>query len=184
MRGGEGQCSEEDLEQAILGGLESFILELGSDFAFVTRQKRITVDGEDYYIDLLFYHRRLRRLVAIDLKLGKFQAADKGQRELYLCWQEKYETQSGEEPPLGLILCADKSAEQVELLQSDRSGIRVAQYLAELPPQKLLEKKLHESIRLARERLARQSDPPAAAGFLPDIPAKKSSRETTRKNKR
>jgi predicted nuclease of restriction endonuclease-like (RecB) superfamily len=148
-----GQYDEQDLEQAILRELEAFILEVGSEIAFVARQKRITVDGEDYYLDLLFYHRRLRRLVAIDLKLGKFQATDKGQMELYLRWLEKYDMQPGEEPPLGLILCADKSAEHVELLQLGKSGIHVAQYLTELPPRKLLEKKLHDSIRLARERL-------------------------------
>ena len=108
---------------------------------------------EDYYLDLLFYHRRLRRLVAIDLKLGKFQAADKGQMELYLRWLEKHDSHAGEEPPLGLILCADKSSEHVELLQLDRSGIHVAQYLTELPPKELLEQKLHQSIQLARERL-------------------------------
>lgn len=169
-----GHYAEKDMEQAILRELEAFILELGSDFAFVARQKRITVDGEDYYLDLLFYHRRLRRLVAIDLKLGKFQAADKGQMELYLRWLEKYDTQQGEEPPLGLILCADKSEEHVELLQLDKSGIRVAQYLSELPPQKLLEQKLHESIRLARERLAiQQPDAPEAPPRLPQPTTKK-----------
>ena len=135
--------------------LESFILELGTDFAFVARQKRISVDSEDYYLDLLFYHRRLRCLVAIDLKLGNFQAADKGQMELYLRWLEKYDVQPGEGPPLGLILCADKSAEHVELLQLEQSGIRVAQYLTELPPKELLEQKLHASIQLARERMSR-----------------------------
>ena len=150
-----GQHSEKDVEQAILRELEAFILELGSDFAFVTRQKRITIDSEDYYVDLLFYHRRLRCLVAIDLKLGKFQAADKGQMELYLRWLEKHDTQPGEGAPLGLILCADKSTEHVELLQLEESGIRVAQYLTELPPKELLEQKLHQSIQLARERLAR-----------------------------
>jgi predicted nuclease of restriction endonuclease-like (RecB) superfamily len=112
-----GHHDEHDMEQAILRELETFILELGSDFAFVARQKRITVDGEDYYLDLLFYHRRLRRLVAIDLKLGKFRAADKGQIELYLRWLEKHDTQPGEEPPIGLLLCADKSEEHVELLR-------------------------------------------------------------------
>ncbi|MEX2121399.1 MAG: YhcG family protein [Pirellulales bacterium] len=142
-----GQYAEKDLEQAILRELEAFILELGTDFAFVTRQKRITVDNEDYYLDLLFYHRRLRRLVAIDLKLGKFQAADKGQMELYLRWLEKYEVQPEEEPPIGLLLCADKSEEHVELLELEKSGIRVAAYLTELPPRELLEKKLHEAIR-------------------------------------
>jgi predicted nuclease of restriction endonuclease-like (RecB) superfamily len=145
---------EKDMEQAILRELEAFILELGSDFAFLARQKRITVDNEDYYIDMLFYHRRLRRLVAIDLKLGKLRAADKGQMELYLRWLEKYETQPGEEPPLGLILCGGKSEEHVELLQLDQSGIHAAQYLTELPPRGLLEKTLHESIRRARQRLA------------------------------
>ncbi len=149
-----GTYAEMDLEQAILRELEAFILELGTDFSFVARQKRISVDSEDYYLDLLFYHRRLRRLVAIDLKLGKFKAADKGQMELYLRWLEKYETRPGEEPPLGLILCAGKSEEHVELLQLDKSGIRIAQYLTELPPRELLEKTLHNSIRRARERLA------------------------------
>ena len=149
-----GTYSEKDVEAAILRELEAFILELGTDFAFVARQKRISVDSVDYYLDLLFYHRRLRRLVAIELKIEKFEAAHKGQMELYLRWLEKYETRPGEEPPLGLILCADKSEEHVELLQLDKSGIRVAQYLTELPPRELLEKTLHNSIRRARERLA------------------------------
>ncbi len=149
-----GAYVEKDVEAAIIRELEAFILELGGDFAFVARQKRITVDHEDYYLDLLFYHRRLRRLVAIDLKLGKFQAADKGQMELYLRWLEKHDTHPGEEPPLGLILCAEKSEEHVELLQLDKSGIRVAKYLTELPPREVLEKTLHASIQRARERLA------------------------------
>jgi len=149
------QHAEQDVEDAILRELESFILEMGTDLTFVARQKRITVDNVDYYIDLLFYHRRLRCLVAIDLKLGKFQAADKGQMELYLRWLQKHDVRPGEEPPLGLILCADKSDEHVELLRLNDSGIRVAQYLTELPPKRLLEKKLHDSIRLARERLER-----------------------------
>ena len=116
---------EKDMEQAILRELEAFILEIGTDFSFVARQKRMTVDSEDYYLDLLFYHRRLRRLVAVDLKLSKLKAGDKGQMELYLRWLEKYEVRPGEEPPLGGILLADKSEEHVELLQMDRSGIRV-----------------------------------------------------------
>jgi predicted nuclease of restriction endonuclease-like (RecB) superfamily len=144
---------EKDVEQAILRELESFILELGGDFAFVARQKRISVDHEDYYLDLLFFHRRLRRLVAIDLKLGKFEAGDKGQMELYLRWLERYDSRPGEEPPLGLILCAEKSEEHVELLQLHKTGIRVAKYLTELPPRELLEKTLHNSIQRARERL-------------------------------
>jgi predicted nuclease of restriction endonuclease-like (RecB) superfamily len=145
--------SERDLETAILRELESFILELGIGFTFVARQKRITVDDVDYYLDLLFYHRKLRRLVAIELKLDKFQAADKGQMELYLRWLEKYEQQPEEETPLGLILCASESEEHIKLLQLDKSGIRIAAYLTELPPRKLLQKKLHEAIILARARL-------------------------------
>jgi predicted nuclease of restriction endonuclease-like (RecB) superfamily len=148
-----GAYQEKDIEQAILRELEAFILELGTDFAFVARQKRITVDSEDYYLDLLFYHRRLHRLVAIDLKLGKFQAADKGQMELYLRWLEAHEQREGEDPPLGLILCADKSEEHVRLLRLDESGIRVARYLTELPPRELLERKLHEAIQLARQHI-------------------------------
>src|SRR5262249_675394 len=142
--------SEKDLEAAILRELQQFILELGSGFAFIDRQKRIVIDGEDFYIDLLFYHRRLRRIIAPDLKIGQFTAGDKGQMELYLRWLERHEQQPGEEAPLGLILCADKSAEQVELLQLDQSGIRIASYLTELPPQPLLKKKLQEAVRLAR----------------------------------
>ena len=148
-----GAYDEKDIEQAILRELEAFILELGSDFAFVARQKRMTVDGEDYYLDLLFYHRRLRRLVAIDLKLGRFQAGDKGQMELYLRWLEKHEMHPGENTPLGLILCADKSEEHVKLLRLDESGIRVAKYLTELPSRELLEKKLHDTIELARKHI-------------------------------
>ena len=122
-------------------------------FAFVARQKRIVIDGEDFYLDLLLYHRKLRRLVAVELKLGRFKAADKGQMELYLRWLEKYEKEPGEEAPIGLILCADKREEQIELLQLDKSGIRVASYLTELPPKKLLEQKLHESAERARAEL-------------------------------
>jgi len=145
--------AEKDLEAAILRELEAFILELGAGFAFVARQKRVTVDGKDYYLDLLFYHRGLHRLIAIDLKLGRFQAADKGQMELYLRWLEQHEKQPGEESPLGLILCAGKSDEHVELLRLDETGIRVSAYLTELPPRKLLEKKLHDAVRAARARL-------------------------------
>jgi hypothetical protein len=150
--------SEEDLELAILRELEAFLLELGGDFSFVARQKRITVDNEDYYLDLLFFHRRLRRLVAVELKLDKLKAADKGQMELYLRWLAKYAQCPGEERPVGLILCAGKSAEHVELLELEASGIRVAEYLTELPPRPLLEKKLHDAIVLARRRLAHGLD--------------------------
>jgi len=146
--------SEKDLENSILRELERFILELGTDFSFVARQKRISVDSEDYYIDLLFYHRKLRRLVAIDLKLGKFKAADKGQMELYLRWLDKYDRQPGEEQPIGLILCTGSSAGHIELLELEASSIRVAEYLTELPPRNVLEQKLKAAVAIARERLA------------------------------
>jgi predicted nuclease of restriction endonuclease-like (RecB) superfamily len=145
--------SERDLESAILTELQNFIIELGMDFAFLARQKRITIDNTDYYIDLLFYHRKLRRLVAIELKLGKFKAEYKGQMELYLRWLEKYEMSNGEEKPIGLILCASKNEEHIELLQLDKSNIRVAEYLTKLPDLKTLEKKLKQSIELARNKL-------------------------------
>lgn len=149
--------SEKDLESSILRELENFLLEFGTHFSFVARQKRITIDDEDYHLDLLFFHRRLRRLVAIDLKLGPFQAQDKGQIELYLRWLEKYERLPGEGSPIGLILCAGKSKEHVELLRLEKSAIRVAEYLTELPPRKVFEKKLREVIRLARHSLALKS---------------------------
>ena len=179
-----GTYSEKDVEAAILRELEVFILELGTDFAFVARQKRISVDSVDYYLDLLFYHRRLRRLVAVELKIEKLRAADKGQMELYLRWLEKYEARPGEEPPLGLILCAGKSEEHVELLQLDASGIHVAQYLTELPPREVLERTLHDSIRRARERLAvaHRDDDPVDPGtrVSPQLVKPRESKKTRR----
>ncbi|MES2974896.1 MAG: PDDEXK nuclease domain-containing protein [Pseudomonadota bacterium] len=147
---------EADLEAAILRQLEAFILELGRGFAFVERQKRMVIDGEDFYLDLLFFHRRLRRLVAVELKLGRFKAAHKGQMELYLKWLDKHERQEGEEAPIGLILCAESSREQVELLQMHKDGITVAEYWTELPPKAELEQRLHDALIEARERLTRR----------------------------
>lgn len=144
---------EKDLEDAILRELESFLLELGSGFTFVARQKRLQIDNDDFYIDLLFYNRRLRRLVAIELKLGEFKAADKGQMELYLRWLAKHEQEAGELPPLGIILCTGKNQEQIELLELSQSGIHVAEYLTGLPPRHLLEQKLHEAVALSKARL-------------------------------
>jgi len=143
---------EKDLEDAILRELETFLLELGSGFAFLGRQKRIQIDSDDFYIDLLFYHRGLKRLIAIDLKLGDFQAKDKGQMELYLRWLAKYEQQAGEDAPLGIILCAGKKQEQIELLELGQSGIHVAEYLTALPSQALLQRKLHAAIETAKAR--------------------------------
>lgn len=145
---------EKDLEFAILRELERFLMELGTDFTFVARQKRITVGKTDYYIDLLFYHRFLRCLVAIELKLGKFRPEYKGQMEIYLRWLEKYDRRSGENPPLGLILCGEKDYEEIELLQLENSGIRVAEYMTELPPRETLEKKLHQMIESSHQQLS------------------------------
>lgn len=146
--------SEKDLEVAILREMEAFLLELGNEFAFVARQKRIIVDGDDYYLDLLFYHRRLQRLVAIELKIGDFKPADKGQAELYLRWLDRHERQPAEESPIALIFCAGKKRETVEYLNLGASGIHVAEYLTELPARELLAERLHEAVRFARIRLA------------------------------
>jgi predicted nuclease of restriction endonuclease-like (RecB) superfamily len=144
---------EKDLEAAILKELELFILELGGGFTFVARQKRILVDGDDFYLDLLFYHRDLRRLVVIELKLDRFRPEHKGQMELYLRWLDRYERKQGEGSPLGIILCAGKNDERVELLELDKVGIHVAEYLTTLPPKELLQKKLHAAIDRSRRQL-------------------------------
>ena len=142
----KGVYSEKSLEDSLLVHIEHFILELGVGFTFVERQKRMIIDGEDFYLDLLFYHRKLRRLVAIELKLGKFKAAYKGQMELYLRWLEKHEMEAGEESPIGLLLCTEGSEEQIELLQLDQTGIRVAQYMTELPSRVLLYQQLQKIV--------------------------------------
>ena len=149
--------SEKDLEQAILNSLEKFILEFGRDFYFVARQRRITIDNEDYYIDLLFYHRKLKCFVVIDLKLGKFKAEYKGQMELYLRYMEKYEMEESENPPIGIILCAEKSKEHVELLflNENRDRIKVAEYITKLPPKQLLEEQLHKAMKFAQVKKER-----------------------------
>lgn len=145
--------SEKDLESSILAELQRFIIEFGNDFAFMARQKRITIDNRDYYIDLLFYHRRLKCLVAIELKIGEFEAGYKGQMELYLRYLEKHEKVDGENTPIGLILCAGKNEEHIELMQLDKSNIRVSEYLTLLPSQKILQEKLHRAIELAQQKL-------------------------------
>ena len=147
----KGMYSERSLEDSLVAHLEQFIMELGNGFTFVERQKRMIIDGEDFYLDLLFYHRKLHRLIAIDLKLGRFKAQYKGQMELYLRWLEQNEMQPGEESPLGLLLCTEGSEEQINLLQLDKSGIRVAQYLTELPSKEVLLRQLHKSLAAAKE---------------------------------
>lgn len=146
--------SENDLESAILREIERFLLELGIGFAFVERQKRIVIDGDDYYIDLLFFHRRMRRLVAIELKIDDFKPAYSGQMELYLRWLDRHERQPSEDAPLGIILCAGKKRETVEYLDLNARGIHVAEYLTELPSRETLRDRLHRAIEAARRRLA------------------------------
>ena len=144
---------EKDLEDAILRELETFLLELGAGFSFVARQRRIQLDNDDFYIDLLFYNRKLRRLVAVELKLGDFKAEYKGQMELYLRWLAQHDQEPGDGPPLGIILCTGKKQEQIELLELDKSGIHVAEYLTVLPPREAFEQKIQSALRAARARL-------------------------------
>ena len=144
--------SEFDLESAILDHITEFIQELGTDFCFLARQKRMSTKNKDRYLDLLFFHRGLRRLVAVELKMGDFEPEHKGQMEWYLRWLDKNERKEGEEKPIGIILCANKDQEDVEYLELDQTGIHVAQYLTELPPKQLLEEKLHAAIAYARQQ--------------------------------
>ena len=148
----KGMYNEKSLEDCLVANLEQFIIELGIGFSFVARQKRIIIDGEDYYLDLLFYHRRLHRLVAIDLKRGHFKAEYKGQMELYLRWLEKYEMEPSEETPIGLLLCTEGGDEQIELLRLDKSGIKVAQYMTELPSREVLKNHVKKSLEAAKSR--------------------------------
>ena len=154
----KGFYSEKTLEDCLVAHLEQFILELGNGFCFVARQKRMIIDGEDFKLDLLFYHRRLHRLIAIDLKLGRFKAEYKGQMELYLRWLEQNEMESDEETPLGLLLCTEGSEEQIELLQLDKAGIKVAQYMTELPPREVLQRQIQKSLAEAKARLANYAE--------------------------
>lgn len=157
---------EADLEAAILRELEHFILELGGGFSFVARQKRMIIDGEDFHLDLLFFHRRLKRLVAVELKIGKFEPGHKGQMELYLAWLDRYERQEGEHAPIGLILCAEKSREQIELLKLEQDNIMVAEYWTVFPERPVFEQKIHALMASAREQLARRR------ALLPGTPRK------------
>ncbi|WP_241681288.1 PDDEXK nuclease domain-containing protein [Pseudactinotalea terrae] len=152
-----GAYQERDLEAAIIRELEPFLLEVGDGWTFVARQKRMVIDGEDFSLDLLFYSRPLRRLVAVELKIGKFKPGYKGQLELYLRWLDRYERREGEETPIGLILCTEASREQIELLQMHKDGIAVAEYWTTLPPKALLEERLHTIWRDAQERVARRA---------------------------
>lgn len=149
---------EKDLEDAILRDIEQFLLEMGAGFTFIARQKRVQIDEDDFYIDLLFYNRKLKRLVAIDLKTEKFKHAHKSQMELYLRWLAKYEQEADEQPPIGIILCSSKKQEQIELLELDKSGIHVAEYLTVLPAIDVLKEKLHHATQAAKLRLAQDKE--------------------------
>lgn len=155
----KGMYSEKSLEDSLVAHLEQFIIELGNGFSFVARQKRMIIDGEDFYLDLPFYHRRLHRLIAIDLKLGRFKAQYKGQMELYLRWLEQNEMEPGEETPLGLLLCTEGGEEQIELLQLDKAGIKVAQYMTELPPRDVLIRQIQKSLEVAKEKFENEISP-------------------------
>jgi predicted nuclease of restriction endonuclease-like (RecB) superfamily len=147
---------ETDLEKAILADIEAFILEFGHGFTFADRQKRMTMDGRDFTLDLLFYHRILKRLVAVELKLGEFKPAYMGQMRFYLKWLNRYERQEGENPPIGLILCTEASRDQIELMELDKEGIAVAEYWTQLPPKTEFEQKISEIYTEAQERLSRR----------------------------
>jgi len=151
---------EADLEQAILIGVESFILEYGRGLTFVAKQKKMSMDGVDFKLDLLFYSRELRRLIAIELKLDMFKPAFKGQMEFYLKWLNRYDRYEGENAPIGLILCAKAHRGQIELLELDKSGIAVAEYWTVLPPKAEFERKIQEILLEARERLERRKSLP------------------------
>ena len=172
--------SEKDLESAILREIERFLLELGAGFAFVERQKRIVLDGDDYYVDLLFFHRRMRRLVAIELKIGDFKPADSGQMELYLRWLDRHERQPSEEAPLGIILCAGKKRETALYLDLDARGIHVAEYLTDLPPREVLQERLHRAIEAARNRLVLGAGSDTDAGLSVPDPSTKRRRSRER----
>lgn len=143
--------SENQLESSILDQIELFLLELGVGFCFVARQRRISVGGEDFYIDLLLYNRYLKRLVVIELKTTHFKPAHKGQMELYLNWLNQYERRPGEDSPIGIILCTEKDKEIIKLFDLVSNNIHVAQYLTVLPPKEVFEQKVQDIINKTKE---------------------------------
>ena len=160
----QGAYDERDLEDAIVHDLQEFLLEVGNGWAFVARQKRMTIDNDDFYLDLLFYSRPLRRLIAVELKVGRFKAAYEGQMKLYLKWLNRYERREDEEAPIGLILCTEASREQVEMLEMHKDGIVVAEYWTALPPKAELQARIQAIYRAAMERVARRELEPSGDG--------------------
>ena len=140
------EYSETDLEDALIRHLETFLLELGNDFAFVGRQRRLRVDDEWYRVDLLFFHRRLRCLVIFDLKLGRFTHADAGQMHVYLNYAREHWVQPGENPPVGVILCSGKGEALVRYATDALpTKLLVREYLTALPNEKILAAELEKT---------------------------------------
>jgi len=147
---------EADLEKAIVCELEKFVLEFGQGFSFIARQKRLIFNETDYYVDLLFFHRDLKRLVAIELKTGKFLPMYKAQMEMYLRLLNEQERREGENEPIGIILCSSADRQLVEFLQMDKAGIAVAEFWAKFSSKEDFERKLAAIAAEARERLERR----------------------------
>lgn len=146
----KGAYTERDLESALIANMERFLLELGAGFMFVGRQQRITIGGEDFHVDLVLYHRRLRCIVLVELKMGNFKPADMGQMRLYLEWFKRYDKEPGEADPVGLILVSSGNQQVVEMMVSDpNQRIQVSQYLTTSDQQAIRE-------HLARMAAARQ----------------------------
>ena len=147
------EFSENDLEAALIARLETFLLELGDDFAFVGRQRRLRLDDEWYRVDLLFFHRRLRCLIVADLKLGKFTHADAGQMHMYLNYAREHWTRPGENPPVGLILCAKKGEAVARYaIEGLPNKILAAEYRTTLPDEELLAREVVDVRRVLEER--------------------------------
>jgi predicted nuclease of restriction endonuclease-like (RecB) superfamily len=149
------EYSESDLEEALIQRLTDFLLELGDDFAFVGRQRRLRLDDAWFRIDLLFFHRRLKALLIVDLKVGKFSYADAGQMHLYLNYAREHWMKEGESPPVGLILCAEKGAAEAHYaLEGLPNKVLAAEYQTVLPDEKLLAAELDKT----RRELEARSD--------------------------
>jgi hypothetical protein len=155
------EYSESDLEEALIRHLEHFLLELGDDFAFVGRQRRLRIDDEWYRVDLVFFHRRLRCLMLIDLKLGKLTPGDAGQMHLYLSYAREHWTRPDENPPVGLILCAEHRAGVARYaLEGLSSKVLAAQYRTALPSEEALAAELERTRKMLEARSARPSRKP------------------------
>jgi predicted nuclease of restriction endonuclease-like (RecB) superfamily len=153
------EYSESDLEDALIQHLAEFLLELGDDFAFVGRQRRLRLDDNWFRIDLLFFHRRLRSLLVIDLKIGEFSYADAGQMHMYLNYAREHWTKPGENPPVGLVLCTSKGSNEAHYaLDGLPNKVMAAEYQTVLPDAKLLEAELDRTRRVLEARRVGRDD--------------------------